>query len=116
MNIQWEESGSRGICFIDGPNCRLAVLHYLWSKQDLMVVDQLEVFDADDSNNLIRKLTHHLVENARFMESKIIPLCDKIMEVFEETPAYRDVLYMKEKARGGLPFAGHPFRTKDLFS
>ena len=116
MNIQWEETGSRGICFIDGPNCRLAVLHYLWSKNNLMVIDQLELFDPGNSSGLIRELTENVVENARIMESRIIPLCDQIMEEFEANPAYRDVLYMKEKARGGLPFAGHPFKTRDLFS
>jgi hypothetical protein len=46
--------------------------------------------------------------------SCIIPLIDPVMEILSQ-PTYRDVLYLKEKARGGVLFPGHPYPTRELF-
>ena len=114
MNISWEESGSTGICFIGEGKSKLAAIHYIWSRQDLMVLDHVE-FAYPDARNMLTDMVHHIVENARMLGSRIIPLSDILMEIFENTPGYADVLYLKEKARGGVAFPGHPIRTKELF-
>jgi hypothetical protein len=114
MNIQWEETGSRGVCFIAEGSSRIAAIHYIWSSPDLMVLDYLE-FAYNDARQLLNHMVHHIVENARLTGARIIPLADPVMEIFDKTPAYSDVMYLKEKARGGVPFPGHPIRTREIF-
>jgi hypothetical protein len=114
MNIQWEENGAKGICFIAEGRKKLIAIHYIWSREDLMVLDHLE-FAYPDARQMLNHVVNHIVENARLLGSRIIPLCDQVMEIFEQTPSYDDVLYLKEKARGGVPFPGHPIRTRELF-
>jgi len=115
MNIQWEETGSTGVCFVAEGSRRVASLHYIWSGKDLMVIDHME-FAFSDARNMLPKMVEHIVENARLTGARIIPLCEPVMEIFEQTPDYADVLYLKEKARDGVPFPGHPIRTRELFN
>ena len=114
MNISWEESGSTGICFMAEGKIKIAAIHYIWSREDLMVLDRVEIANPD-ARNMLSEVVQHIVENARMLGSRIIPLSDILMEIFENTPGYGDVLYLKEKARGGVAFPGHPIRTKELF-
>lgn len=114
MNIQWEETGSRGVCFIAEGNSRIAAVHYIWSSPEVMVLDFCE-FAFPDARQLLDHMVQHIVENARLTGARIIPLFDPVMEIFAKTPAYSDVMYFKEKARGGVLFPGHPIRTRELF-
>ncbi|MFN5475920.1 MAG: hypothetical protein ACK57D_11760 [Sphingobacteriales bacterium] len=113
MNIRWEETGNTGVCYAAEGDQRLAAIHYTWSGQQLMVVDR---FDCayPDAVGLLQNMVDHLVENARMLGSRIIPLIDPVMEILSQ-PTYRDVLYLKEKARGGVLFPGHPYPTRELF-
>ena len=114
MNIHWEETGSSGVCFATEGSRRIISLYYTWSKKDLVVIDHLDLA-FPDARNMLPKMVEQIVENARLTDSRIIPLCEPVMEIFAQTPDYADVLYLKEKARDGVPFPGHPIRTRELF-
>ena len=113
MNIRWEESGNTGVCYATDGSNRLAALHYTWSGQQLMVVDRFD-YAFPDASGLLQTVVDHLVENARMLGSRIIPLIDPVMEILSQPP-YWDVLYLKEKARGGVAFPGNPISTRELF-
>jgi hypothetical protein len=113
MHIRWEENGNTGVCYAATDGDPVASIHYTWSNRDLMVVDRFD-YANPDAMGLLQTIVAHLVENARMLGSRIIPLIDPVMEILSQ-PTYRDVLYFKEKARGGVPFPGHPIRTRELF-
>ena len=114
MNINWEESGPTGICFMEEGKSRIVAVHYTWSSEDLMILDHVEIA-YPDARNLLTQVLGHIVENARMLGTRVIPLSDMLTEIFANTPAYADVLYLKEKARGGVIFPGNPIRTRELF-
>lgn len=77
MNIRWEETGNTGVCYAVEGDQQIAAIHYTWSGQQLMVVDRFD-YAYPDALNLLQTVVDHLVENARMLGSRIIPLIDQI--------------------------------------
>lgn len=92
MNIQIEQTESKGAFYIEENNVRLAEMTFSKAGADTIIIDHTEVSDALRGTGAGKKLVTEAVEYARKNNLKIIPLCPFAKTVFERTPEFKDVL------------------------
>mgnify|MGYP001170102101 CR=1 FL=1 len=92
MQIQFEQSASKGSFFIMENNQRLADMTFSKAGDHLLIIDHTEVSDALRGKNVGKQLVATAVEYARKNNLKILPLCPFTKSVFERVLEYQDVL------------------------
>lgn len=91
MEIQMEQSDTKGAFFIEENGTRLAEMSFSKAGEKLLIIDHTDVSDALRGTGAGKKLVAHAVEYARQNGIKIIPLCPFALSVFRKTPEYDDV-------------------------
>lgn len=92
MNIQREESDSKGSFYIEEDGRRLAFMTYSKAGPSLIIIDHTEVSEALKGKNAGKQLVAAAVEHARKNDLKILPLCPFARSVFDRVKDYADVL------------------------
>lgn len=92
MQIEHEESGSKGAFFITLNGKRVAEMTYVKAGEDRMIIDHTEVGDELRGQGAGKKLVQAAVDMAREKKIRILPLCPFAKSVFDRTPEIRDVL------------------------
>ncbi len=92
MNIQLEQTESKGAFYVEENNVRLAEMTFSKAGTDTIIIDHTEVSEALKGTGAGKKLVTEAVEYARKNKLKIIPLCPFAKSVFERTSEFADVL------------------------
>jgi uncharacterized protein len=92
MNIQHEESDTKGAFFIEEEGKRLAFMTYSRAGSNRIIIDHTEVTDALKGKNAGKQLVAAAVDHARKHNMKILPLCPFARSVFNKVKEYADVL------------------------
>ncbi len=92
MDIQHEESETKGIFFIEEGGKKLAFMTYSKAGPRRIIVDHTEVSDALKGKGAGKKLVEAGVNFARKNNLKILPLCPFARSVFDRVKEYGDVL------------------------
>ena len=92
MQIQLEQTVSKGSFFIEEAGNRLAEMTFTKAGERLIIVDHTEVSDALRGTGAGKKLVTEAVEYARKHKLKILPLCPFAKSVFDKTPEFEDVI------------------------
>ena len=91
MNIQLEESATKGSFFVSENNKRLAEMTFSKSAGRI-IIDHTKVSDVLRGKNVGKQLVATAVEYARKNNIKIIPLCPFAKSVFNKVAEFQDVL------------------------
>ncbi len=92
MQIQLEQTESKGSFFIEEAGNRLAEMTFTKAGDSLIIIDHTEVSDALRGTGAGKKLVAEAVEYARKHKLKILPLCPFAQSVFDKTPEFADVV------------------------
>ncbi len=92
MNIQREESTSKGTIFIEEDGTRLAFMTYSKAGPSRIIIDHTEVSEALKGKNAGKQLVAAAVDYARKNNIKILPLCPFARSVFDRVKEFADVL------------------------
>ncbi len=92
MNIQIEESTSKGAVYIENDGKRVAEMTYSVASPQLVIIDHTEVDDALRGSGTGKKLLMEIIAKARTEDFKIIPLCPFAKSVFDKDESILDVL------------------------
>lgn len=92
MQIQLEQTESKGAFYIEETGNRLAEMTFTKAGNGLIIIDHTEVSDALRGTGAGKKLVTEAVEYARKNNLKILPLCPFAKSVFDRTPKVSDVL------------------------
>lgn len=92
MQIQFEESESKGAFFVEENGVRLATMTFSKAGTDRIIIDHTEVSDALRGKNVGKQLVTGAVAYARKNNLKIVPLCPFARSVFDRVKEYQDVL------------------------
>ena len=92
MQIQFEQSDSKGAFFVEENHQHLATMTFSKAGDHLLIIDHTEVSDALRGKNVGKQLVATAVEHARKNNLKILPLCPFAKSVFERVKEYQDVL------------------------
>lgn len=82
MDIQHEESNTKGAFFIEKDGERIAEMTYSKNGDYRIIIDHTEVSEAYKGENLGKKLVFRGVEFARENNLKVLPLCPYARVVF----------------------------------
>jgi len=93
MEIKNKNDGKRGAFYIEDNDKEIALMHYIFSGPEKMIIDHTEVDEAYGGKGLGKKLVTAGVEYARQHHIKILPLCPFAKKVFGMTPEFADVLF-----------------------
>jgi predicted GNAT family acetyltransferase len=93
VEISHEESGDRGMFYVETEAGRLATLTYRRSSPQTVVIEHTEVSNALAGQGVGRRLVEAAVEWARRTGTKFVPECTFAKSVFERYPGLRDVLH-----------------------
>jgi predicted GNAT family acetyltransferase len=91
MNIQLEESSTKGSFFVLENNSRLAEMTFSKSVGRI-IIDHTEVSDVLRGKNVGKQLVAAAVAYARKNNIKIIPLCPFAKSIFNKVVEFQDVL------------------------
>ncbi|MEX0844296.1 MAG: GNAT family N-acetyltransferase [Balneolaceae bacterium] len=92
MNIQHEETETKGAFFVEQDGKRLAEMTYSKAGLDKIIIDHTEVSDELRGKGVGVRLVKKAVERARENNLTILPLCPFTKSVFERKPELRDVI------------------------
>jgi predicted GNAT family acetyltransferase len=92
MDIQFEQSDSKGAFFIQDSDKRVAEMTFSKAGDSLLIIDHTEVSDILRGTGAGKQLVAASVAYARINHLKILPLCPFAKSVFDKTPDYHDVL------------------------
>lgn len=92
MNIQQQETDTKGSFFVSDAGDRLAEMSYSKAGTSLIIIDHTEVSDLLRGQGAGKKLVEAAVEYARKSGIKILPLCPFARSVFDKMPEWADVL------------------------
>lgn len=92
MEIQHQQSGSKGTFFISRNNEILAEMTYSRAGEKLVIIDHTEVSDELRGQGAGKELVYTLVEWARANDIKVMPLCPFVNSVFRRDLTIQDVL------------------------
>jgi predicted GNAT family acetyltransferase len=92
MDIQHEQSTSKGAFYIEENGARLAEMTYSKAGDALIIIDHTEVSDALRGKGAGKQLVSAAVDHARKNNLKILPLCPFAKSVFEKVKEFQDVL------------------------
>lgn len=92
MLIQQETHENSGSFYIDDAGKRMAELTYNIIPGNTLNINHTEVNDKLQGKNLGYEMVEKVVEYARENKMKVYPACSFAAKVFEEQPAFNDVL------------------------
>jgi uncharacterized protein len=92
MEIKHQESGSKGVFFIEENNERLGEMTYSRAGDSLIIIDHTTVSDRLRGKGAGKQLVAAAVEFARNKKIRILPLCPFAKSVFERVKEFQDVL------------------------
>ena len=92
MEIQTEQSSSKGSFYIEENGKRLAEMTFSKAGDTTLIIDHTEVSDVLRGKNVGKQLVAFAVDYARKNNLKIIPLCPFTKAVIDKTKEYQDVL------------------------
>jgi uncharacterized protein len=92
IQISHEESGTRGMFYVETEAGRLATLTYLRTSPQTVVLEHTEVAKALAGQGVGRRLIEEAVEWARRTGTTLMLECTYAKAVFERDPGLRDVL------------------------
>ncbi len=92
MDIQHEQSTSKGAFYVEENGTRLAEMTYSKAGDALIIIDHTEVSDALRGKGAGKQLVSAAVDHARKNNLKILPLCPFAKSVFEKVKEFQDVL------------------------
>ncbi|WP_395078346.1 GNAT family N-acetyltransferase [Gracilimonas sp.] len=92
MNIQHQESDSKGEFFMEDNGTRIAEMTYSKAGSDKIIIDHTEVTDEGRGKGLGKQLVKRGVEFARENELTVLPLCPFAKSIIQKTPEFQDVL------------------------
>ena len=92
MDIQHEQSTSKGAFYVEENGARLAEMTYSKAGDALIIIDHTEVSDALRGKGAGKQLVSAAVDHARKNNLKILPLCPFAKSVFEKVKEFQDVL------------------------
>ena len=93
MDVKNKNDGRRGVFYIESEGKEIALMHYILSGTDRMIIDHTEVNEIYEGKGLGMQLVKAGVAYARENNIKIQPLCPFAKKIFDRTPAYADVLF-----------------------
>lgn len=92
MNINHEETNTKGAFFIEENGTRIAELTYSKNGDYRIILDHTEVSEEHKGEGLGKQLVFRSVEYAREKNLKILPLCPYARVVFRRNKEkFRDV-------------------------
>jgi uncharacterized protein len=92
MNIQLEQTDTRGSFFIEQDGKRVAFMEFSKAGTDRIIISHTDVSDALRGKNAGKQLVAAAVDYARKNKIKIVPLCPFARSVFDKVKEYSDVL------------------------
>lgn len=92
MEVKNKNDGKRGAFYMEDDGKEIALMHYLFSGPEKMIIDHTEVNEAYGGRGLGKQLVKSGVEYAREHHIKILPLCPFAKKIFSVTPEFADVL------------------------
>jgi predicted GNAT family acetyltransferase len=93
MEVQNKNNGERGVFFIEDDGKEIAMMHYIFSDEDILIIDHTEVDEDYEGRGIGRQLVKAGVAYAREHKMKIQPDCVFAKKVFDITPDFGDVLF-----------------------
>lgn len=91
MNIQHEESETKGAFYIERNGIRAAEMTYSKAGPKKIIIDHTEVSDEYRGEGFGKKLVFHAADYARSHDLKILPLCPYARVVFRRNKELHDV-------------------------
>lgn len=91
MNIQHEQSDTKGAFYIEEDGTRVAEMTYTKNGDYRIIIDHTEVSESQKGKGLGKKLVYHSAEYARETGLKILPLCPFARRVFQRSKDLHDV-------------------------
>jgi predicted GNAT family acetyltransferase len=91
MEIQNEETETKGAFFIEEGGKRQAEMVYSKAGAARIIIEHTEVQEALKGKNVGKQLVAAAVNHARKNNLKIIPLCPFTLSVFKRVKEYEDV-------------------------
>lgn len=91
MDIQREETETKGTFFIEEGGKRQAEMVYSKAGPARIIIEHTEVSEVLKGKNVGKQLVAAAVEYARKNNLKIIPLCPFTLSVFKRVKEYEDV-------------------------
>jgi predicted GNAT family acetyltransferase len=92
MQIQLEQTDTKGTLFIEENGKRLAEMVFSKAGNNSIIIEHTEVSDALRGTGAGKKLVLEGVDYARKNHLTIVPLCPFAKSVFDRTPELQDVL------------------------
>lgn len=92
MEIQLEQSETKGAFFIKQDGARVAEMTFSKAGPSLMIIDHTDVSEVMKGTGAGKRLVTEAVNYARAHGIKILPLCPFAKSVFDKTPDFSDVL------------------------
>ncbi len=92
MEIQLEQSDTRGSFFIEQEGKRVAFMEFSKAGNDRIIISHTDVSEVLKGKNAGKQLVAAAVEYARKNKIKIVPLCPFARSVFDKVKEYSDVL------------------------
>lgn len=92
MDIQLEQTETKGAAYYTLEGKRLAEMTYSIAGTALIIIDHTEVDETLKGQGVGRQLLKVIVEKARKESLKILPLCPFAKSVFDKDESIRDVL------------------------
>lgn len=92
MDIQLEQSETKGAFYIAQNGERLAEMTFSRAGNNLIIIDHTEVSDKLRGTGAGKQLVEAAVTFTRNNQLKVLPLCPFARAVFEKNKAYSDVL------------------------
>jgi uncharacterized protein len=92
MNVQFEQTSSKGAFFIEENNQRLAEMTFSKAGEKLIIIDHSDVSDQLRGQGAGKQMVAAAVAYAREKDLRILPLCPFAKSVFVKTIEFQDVL------------------------
>lgn len=92
INIQNEETETKGSYFISINGQKAAEMTYSKAGSDRIIIDHTEVDESQKGNGLGELMVRKAVDDARVKGISIVPLCPFARSVFQKHEELRDVL------------------------
>jgi uncharacterized protein len=92
MNIQLEQSDTKGVFYIEQEGKRLAFMEFSKAGTSRIIISHTEVSAELKGKNAGKQLVAAAVDYARKNSIKILPICPFARSVFDRVKEYADVL------------------------
>jgi len=92
MQIQFEQSETKGAFFVEENGVRLAEMTFSKAGTDRIIIDHTQVSDSLRGKNVGKQLVTEAVAYVRKNNLKIVPLGPFARSVFERVKEFQDVL------------------------